>query len=63
MKNCLLFHKWREIPLVVHSRYGEYPENYRYCTRCGKWQIILALHWFDSNPPRLTEDERKELNL
>ena len=62
MKKCLLFHKRLDVPLEAHMKYGDYTENRRYCKRCGKWQIIIALHWFDCNPPRLTQKERTELD-
>jgi hypothetical protein len=63
MKKCLLLHKWMDVPHAYHSKYGEYRENYRYCKRCGKWQIIIALRWFDCNGPKLTDDERIKLGF
>lgn len=53
MKKCLLFHKWVDVPLKVRTKHWDFgTENYRHCKRCGKWQISIALMWFDCNRPR-----------
>ncbi len=49
-----IFHKWEYKILRYKSKHIDYSviENYRRCKKCGKWQISIAMLWFDCNPPR-----------
>lgn len=49
-----IFHKWEYSIIKYKSKYMDtcVSQEYRQCKKCKKWQISIAMRWFDCNPPR-----------